>query len=70
MRISCASEIFTEAIRNILEHCPGQVNMTDDVLVFSATLKEHTEHFNQVVKALEEARLTLNKKNVSSIQNK
>jgi hypothetical protein len=60
MGVSCASEIFTEAIRKILEQCPGQTNMTDDVLVFSGTIEEHTEHLNQVLEALEEAGVTLN----------
>jgi len=60
MGVSCASEIFTEAIRKILEQCPGQTNMTDDVLVFSRSIEEHTGHVNQVLGALEEAGVTLN----------
>jgi hypothetical protein len=60
MGISCASEIFTETVRKILEGCPGQLNMTDDVLVYGKTAKEHQENLLRVLKQLEDSGITLN----------
>ncbi len=60
MGISCASEIFTETIRRILEGCPGQLNMTDDVLVFGKNHEDHHQNLLKVLKCLEESGLTLN----------
>jgi transposase InsO family protein len=61
MGISSAQEIFTEIIRTMLEDLPGQVNMTDDILVFGATAEEHHENLLKVLNRLEEKGLTLNK---------
>ena len=60
MGISCASEIFTVAIRVRLADLPGQLNMTDDVLVFGKTAEEHHKNLIAVLKRLEEIGLTLN----------
>ncbi len=43
MGISCASEIFTETIRVMLSDLKGQVNMTDDILVFGETRESTTK---------------------------
>ena len=61
MGISCASEIFTEAIRVILEKCLGQVNMTNDILVFGKSAEEHHVNLLRVLKTLEKAGITLNR---------
>ena len=53
MGISCASEIFTEAIRVRLADLPGQLNMTDDVLVFGKTAEEHHKNLIAVLTRLE-----------------
>jgi hypothetical protein len=37
MSISCATEVFTEHVRKILEGITGQVNMTDDVVIQGGT---------------------------------
>lgn len=60
MGISCASEEFTECIRQILEGIPGQINMTDDILVYGATDQEHDDSLMQVLTRLEEHGITLN----------
>ena len=60
MGISCASELFTEAIRVMLLDLPGQINMTDDVLIYGKTRAEHQRNLLAVLKRLEENGLTLN----------
>ena len=60
MGIASASEIFTEQVREILAHLPGQVNMTDDILVFGKTTEEHHSNLIAVLKRLEEMGFTLN----------
>ncbi len=61
MGISCASEIFTENIRLILADLPGQLNMTDDILVYGRNKKEHHRNLMAVLKRLEEKGITLNR---------
>ena len=61
MGIACASEIFTEHLRVILEKCPGQINMTDDILVFGKTPEEHENNLMLILKTLEENGITLNR---------
>ena len=53
MGISCASEIFTETIRLMLAYLPGQLNMTDNILVYGKTKKEHYKNLTAVLKRLE-----------------
>jgi hypothetical protein len=60
MGISCASEIFTEAIRVILKDCPCQLNMTDDILVHGVGYEDHWRNLVKVLKTLEEHGITLN----------
>ena len=60
MGISCASEIFTEEIRKLLAHCAGQVNMTDDIMIFGHTQEEHDARLMETLKTLESNGLTLN----------
>ncbi len=60
MGIASASEIFTEKIREMLADIPGQVNMTDDILVFGRSRKEHQSNLLAVLKRLEERGMTLN----------
>ena len=60
MGISSASEIFTDTIRSILADCQGQLNMTDDILVFGRTQEEHQQHLLAVLEKLETHGITLN----------
>jgi len=58
MGISCASELFTELIRVLLNGIPGQLNMTDDILVHGADETKHQDSLIQVLTKLEESGLT------------
>ena len=60
MGISCASEVFTEHIRRILEGIIGQVNMTDDVVIQGSTEENHQRSLLTVLKRLQDNGLTLN----------
>ena len=60
MGISCASEEFTEAIRVMLQGIEGQLNMTDDILVFGATQEEHDQALERVLAAQDDGGVTLN----------
>jgi hypothetical protein len=60
MGIASASEIFTEKIREMLADLSGQVNMTDDILMFGRSREEHQRNLLAVLKRLEERGLTLN----------
>ena len=61
MGIASASEILTEKVREILADIPGQINMTDEILVFGKTPEEHHANLLAVLKRLEEKGFTLNK---------
>ena len=60
MGISCASEIFTEVIRRMLEDKAEQTNMTDDVLIYGKTEEDHQKALLKVLKRLQKRGLTLN----------
>ena len=60
MGISCASEMFTETVRMILRDCAGQLNMTDDILVFGKDAAEHDANLLKVLRTLQDNGLTLN----------
>jgi hypothetical protein len=61
MGIASASEIFTERIRTMLEGIPGQLNMTDDILVYGNTRAEHQQNLMAVLQRLEDNGFTLNR---------
>ncbi len=58
MGISCASELFTELVRVLLGGIPGQINMTDDILIHGANEDKHQDSLIQVLKRLDESGLT------------
>ena len=60
MGISCASEIFTEQIRVMLQDIPGALNMTDDILIHGKDEEDHQRALLAVLRRLEEKGLTLN----------
>ena len=60
MGISCASEIFTEQIRVMLQDIPGVLNMTDDILIPGKDEEDHQRAILAVLQRLEEKGLTLN----------
>ena len=59
--ISSAAEIFQNAIRTSLEGIPGAINISEDILVFGETQKEHDQALAATFQRLREQRLTLNK---------
>ena len=59
MGISCASAIFTEQIRVKLADDPGQLNMTDDILVFGKNPAEHQKNLLAVLSRLQDIGLTI-----------
>ena len=60
MGIASASEIFTEHIRVLLSDLQGQINMTDDILVFGRTKKEMHQNLMAILPRLKESGVTLN----------
>lgn len=60
--VNAATEIFQEAIRQVLPEEEGVINISDDILVSGRTLKEHDRRLRSVLKSLQEAGLTLNVK--------
>ena len=59
--ISSAAEIFQNAIRTSLDGIPGAINISDDILVFCKTQKEHDQALAATFQRLREQGLTLNK---------
>jgi len=60
--ISCASEIFQNAISQVLQGIPGVLNVSDDIMIFAKSQEEHMTSLRSVLKRLSENNLTLNKK--------
>jgi hypothetical protein len=61
MGISCASEVFTEEIRKLLLNLDNCLNMTDDILIYGKTRREHHYSLLKVLSWLELSGLTPNK---------
>lgn len=59
--ISCASEIFQNEIRKVLNGLEGTLNVSDDILVYGRSDTEHNERLTRVLERLEQKGLTLNK---------
>lgn len=59
--INAASEIFQEAIREILTGLPGCKNISDDIIVFGKGKEEHDKNLRGVLQRLKENNLRLNK---------
>ncbi|XP_014662946.1 PREDICTED: uncharacterized protein K02A2.6-like [Priapulus caudatus] len=59
--ISCASEIFQNAISQVLEGIPGVLNISDDIMVFAKTEEEHNMILKAVLDRLKSNNLTLNR---------
>ncbi|KAL1447852.1 hypothetical protein WDU94_005574 [Cyamophila willieti] len=60
--INSAAEIFNDRIRWIIRGISGVVNVMDDIIITGRTREEHDARLNLVLRALENAGLTLNKK--------
>ena len=60
--ISSASEIFQNAISQVLQGLPGVLNVSDDIMMYAKSQKEHTERLKNTLQRLAENNLTLNRK--------
>ena len=59
--INCASEIFQEAIRQVIQDIPNVINISDDILVHTADMASHEETIHRVFQRLTDRGLTLNR---------
>ena len=59
--INAASEIFQEAIRELLTGLPGCKSISDDIIVFGKGQEEHNKNLRDVLQRLKENNLRLNK---------
>ena len=63
--INAASKIFQNAIEEILTGLPGCKNISDDIIVFGKTHREHDENLRGVLQRLQQHDVRLNKKKCS-----
>ena len=63
--INAASEIFQNAIEEILTGLPGCKNMSDDIIVYGKTQKKHDENLRGVLERLKQHGVRLNKEKCS-----
>ena len=59
--ISCAAWIFQNAIRETLHGIPGAINLSDDILVYGETVKDHHANLRKTFQHLREKGLTLHR---------
>ena len=59
--ISCASEVYQRVIQQTLQDINGVRNVSDDIIVYGRTQKEHDEALRQVLQRLRDKNLTLNR---------
>ena len=64
--INAASEIFQNAIEEILTALPGCKNISDDIIGFGATTAEHDQNLYGVLTRLQQHDVHLNEKSVVS----
>ena len=60
--ISSAAEVFQNVIQTVLEGLKGVRNISDDIIVYGATQKEHDVNLKAVLTRLRKKNLTLNEK--------
>jgi hypothetical protein len=58
---SVSSELFQNAISQLISNIPGVINVCDDLMVHAATVSEHDKVLNAVAKRLADNGLTLHK---------
>jgi len=59
--LTCASEIFQNAIRTSLEGLEGVQNISDDIIVYGNSQEQHDSRLAAALRRLQEKGLTLNK---------
>jgi hypothetical protein len=60
--ISCASEMYQNAVENILSGLDGVMNLIDDAFIWGSTEEEHDINLNAVLQRVQDKGLTLNPK--------
>ena len=60
--VNCASEIFHNAIGEVLRDLPGVLHAIDDICVFGKTREEHDANYARLMRRLEEINLTTQQK--------
>lgn len=59
--LTCASEVFQNAIRTSLEGLEGVQNISDDIIVYGSSQEQHDRRLAAALRRLQEKGLTLNK---------
>ena len=59
--INSAAEIFQKAVADMLHGIKGQINISDDIIIFSKTKEEHASTLDKVLMRLEEYNVTANR---------
>ena len=59
--INSAAEIFQKTVADMLQGIPGVINMSDDILIYSKTEKEHQMSLTKVMDSLKANGVTANK---------
>lgn len=60
--VNCAAEIFQNAIRESLSGLKGEINISDDIVVFGINEPHHDASLKAVLDRIQQCELTLNKK--------
>ena len=58
--INWSSELFQNAIAQVIDGIPGERNISDDIIVFGSTQCEHDRSLELVLRRLSERNLTVN----------
>lgn len=59
-RVGSAFECFLKQVEQVLSHCDGARNISDDILIWGRTLEEHDARLNVVLEAFTERGLKIN----------
>lgn len=60
MGLSCSAEIFQREIARLLKGIKGQINISDDILIFAENEIEHDRILDEVMQRIEDSGLTIN----------
>ena len=58
--INCASEVFQNVVRQVIDGIPGTLNLSDDIIVFGRSQEDHDRALKAVFDVLLEKGFTLN----------
>ncbi|XP_064483033.1 uncharacterized protein K02A2.6-like [Ornithodoros turicata] len=60
--INAAAELFQNTVRQVLAGIPGVINISDDILVYGKTEREHNDSLDATLKRLADCGITLSPK--------